>query len=307
MILDTFFFIFIGLLLRILLVTVGIPTEKIDSTRDRINYFVFYYIIPIICFKTTYTMPLTLNHFKVSFVAILTIISCIIISSFIYRKIFSVSSEVLGSIIISSSFGNVLYIGLPVLTKLYGEQGISYALTYDLFASTPLVWSIAVAICMKYGYAKSYSFKDSFPTIIRIPAIWGLLVGLIFRKMGIYLPDELIIIFKKLSSHVTYLMLLIVGVSIKTVSSHGFMLLLPAIAVKIIISPLLGLFFATVTGLSDIPYNVCIIQAGMPTMLMSMIFARIFGTDLRTSVEMIFFTTVGFFLLHYFYVNFLTI
>lgn len=305
MIFDIFLSILAGLLFRILLTALGISPEKIDFVRDRINYFIFYYIIPLVCFKTTYTMPLTLNHFKVSFVAILTILGCILISSFIYKKIFSVKPEIMGSLIICSSFGNVLYIGLPVLTSLYGEQGMSYGFIYDLFASTPLVWTVAVAVCMKYGNARSYSFKDSLTTVMKIPAIWGLLLGLIFRKTGIHLSDELILIFKELSKYILYFMLLIVGVSIRAVSPQRIILLVPAITVKIIISPLLGLFFSTVAGLSGVPFNVCIIEAGMPTMLISMIFATVFGVDLRTTIEMIFLTTAGFLLIHHFYINFL--
>lgn len=302
-------FILFGLLLRILLTALGVSHEKIDSVRDRINHIVFYYIIPLACFKTTYSMPFSLSHIKISLVASLTILSCVVISWLIYKKIAQIKNikpEVVGSLIICSSFGNVLYIGLPVLTSLYGEQGMSYGFTYDLLASTPLVWTIAVAVCMKYGHAKNYSFKDSFTTIMKIPAIWGLLLGLIFREIGINLSEGLIIFFKELSKNVTYLMLLIVGVSLRAVSPKGVMLLIPAITVKIIISPLLGFFFATVIGLSRIPFNVCVIQAGMPTMLISIIFATVFRVDLRTTIEMIFLTTAGFFLLHYFYVNFLS-
>jgi len=300
MLLDIFLFILFGLLLRILFTSAGVSPERIDMVRDRINYFVFYYIIPLVCFKTSYTMPFSFSHLKVSLVANLTIISSVFISWLVYKKIASqkdVKSEVIGSLIMCSSFGNVLYIGLPVLTKLYGEQGMSYAFTYDFLASTPLTWTLAVAVCMKYGSAKSFSLKSSLKTILKIPPIWGLITGLIFRELSIVLPDLLLPILKEISSYVTCLMLIIVGVSVKAVPPGRFALLLPAILIKIVISPVLAFSFGTFTGLSGVPLNVCIIEASMPSMILSMIFATAFGVDLRTAIEMIFLTTVSFIVL----------
>lgn len=292
MIFDIFLSILAGLLFRILLTALGISPEKIDSVRDRINYFVFYYIIPLVCFKTTYTMPLTLNHFKVSLVAILTILSCVAISSLIYRKIFSLTSEVIASFIICSSFGNVLYMGLPIITKFYGTEGMSYALIYDFLASTPLTWTVAVAVCMKYGKAKSIRISESLLTIIRIPPIWGLIIGFGFRNIDITVPDGVISFLSLISKVTTIFMLFIVGLSVKALTTKGFITSLPAILIKAFISPSLALLYGTLVGLSGISLNVCIIEAGMPSMLLSMVFATVFGIDMKTTIEMIFTTTV---------------
>jgi predicted permease len=299
MFLDILSFIISGLLLRVLFTIIGFAPEKIDFIRDRINYFVFYYIIPLVCFKTTYTMPFNLSHLKISVVANLTILSCVAISWFVYRKIAqskNIKSEVIGSLIMCSAFGNVLYIGLPVLTKLYGTEGMSYAFTYDFLASTPLTWTVAVAVCMKYGRAKRVRLKDSILTILKIPPIWGLIVGLLFREFSISLPEELINFFNLVSKYTISLMLLIVGISVKPVTPEKLVLSLPAISVKTVISPLLAILFGSLTGLSGVPLNVCIIEASMPSMLLSMIFATAFGVDMRTAIEMIFLTTIGFFI-----------
>lgn len=295
MLFDIFLFILIGLLLRILLTAGGISPEKIDYVRDKINSFVFYYIIPFVCFKTTYTMPFSLSHLKISLVANLTILSCVLLSWMIYKIIASrkeIEDEVIGSLIMCSAFGNVLYIGLPVLTKLYGTEGMSYAFTYDFLASTPLTWTVAVAICMRYGRAKSFKLKDSFLTILKIPPIWGLVAGFLFKELSVNLSKELIGFLNLISTYVTMLMLLIVGLSVKVVNPEKFKISLPAIAIKVIIAPLFALFYGNIAGVSGIPLNVCIIEAGMPSMLLSMIFATAFGVDMRTSVEMIFLTTI---------------
>lgn len=299
---EIFLFIVLGLIIRCLLSFFNISPERIDLLRDKTNSFVFYFIIPLICFKTAYTMPFSVSHLKISIVANLTILSCVAISWFIYKKInkvmsLSIQPEVMGSLIICASFGNVLYVGLPILTKLYGEQGMSYAFTYDFLASTPLTWTVGIAICMKYGKAQSFTLKNSIQTLIKIPPIWGMIIGLIVRELIIPVPDILVNFLKDISIFVTYIMLTIVGLSIKAVSPKKLTICSPAIAVKLIVSPLLAYSFGNIVGLPQIPLNSCMIDAGMPSMLLSMIFATAFGTDMRTSIEMIFLTTAIFLVL----------
>ncbi|MCS7214984.1 MAG: AEC family transporter [Thermodesulfovibrio sp.] len=293
-------FILIGISLRILFTLGRVSPEKIELFRDKINYLVFYYIIPLVCFKTSYTMPFSLTHLKISLVANFTILSCVLLSWLIYKKLSSIKKiepETIGSLIICSAFGNVLYMGLPILTKLYGTEGMSYAFSYDLLASTPLTWTIAVTVCMKYGKAKSFKLKNSFLTILKIPPIWGLIIGITFKESGIILSEDLINILRIISTGVTSIMLIIVGISIKFVAPEKLLINMPAILIKTLISPMIALLFGIIFGVSDIPLNVCIIEAAMPSMLLSIIFASAFGIDMRTSVEMIFLTTIFSFLL----------
>lgn len=295
MLLEIFIFILIGAVVRILSISAGVSPERVDFLRDRVNYFVFYFIIPFVCFKTTYSMPFRTEHLKISLVANLTILSSLFMSWFVYKLIskkITVKSEIIGSLLMCASFGNVLYIGLPILTKLYGQEGMSYALTYDFLASTPLTWTAAVAVCMRYGKAKGLKIRDSIVTILKIPPIWGLIVGLIFRELSIKLPNEPIALINYLSNYIPPLMLAIVGLSIKPINPKKLLLSLPAIVIKVIISPLFAFLYSKITGLSGIALNVCVIEAAMPSMLLSMIFATSFGVDLRTAVEMIFLTTL---------------
>lgn len=295
MLLEIFLFILVGILARVLTISGGVSPERVDFVRDRINYFVFYFLIPFICFKTTYSIPFRTEHLKISLVANMTILSSLIVSLLVYKLItkkMDVKPEVMGSLIMCASFGNVLYIGLPILTKLYGQEGISYALTYDFLASTPLTWTLAVAVCMRYGKARSFNLRDSILTILKIPPIWGLILGLIARELEIKPPEEMMLSINYLSTYIPPLMLIIVGVSIKPINPKKFLLSLPAILIKVFISPIFALIFGKLAGLSGITLNVCIIEAAMPSMLLSMIFATSFGVDLRTAVEMIFLTTV---------------
>lgn len=291
---DIVLFIATGLFIRAILIFVGTPENRLCLIRDKINLLVFHFILPLICLKTTYSMPIRTEHLKISIVATMTIVSSAILAWSVYRLIskrVEISSQILGSLIICSSFGNVLYIGLPILTKLYGQQGTAYALTYDFLASTPLTWTLAVAISLKYGKAKGLRIKDSILTVAKIPPLWGLLIGILLREIAFEIPTFVVTIIDSIARYVSVLMLAVVGFSLKVVNPKGLIISIPAVFIKVLISPFLAFVYGKVLGLSGIPLYVCIIEAAMPSMLLSMLFATTFGLDLRTAVEMILLTT----------------
>ena len=60
--------------------------------------------------------------------------------------------ETRAAVLLAGSFGNVLFMGYPTLTFLYGDIGGSYAAFADVLASTPLVWTFGVWVATRLGH-----------------------------------------------------------------------------------------------------------------------------------------------------------
>ena len=73
----------------------------------------------------------------------------------------SLSPEVTGVLVITATFGNVTYLGLPVLRELFGPPAIKYALFYDLLATTPILWLIGAPVAARYGTGGKTSLAGS--------------------------------------------------------------------------------------------------------------------------------------------------
>jgi predicted permease len=66
-----------------------------------------------------------------------------------------------GVMLLSAGFGNVMYLGLPVITETLGAQHGYVAVLYDLLASTPNLLTIGVFIAAQYGNGRAVSIKAS--------------------------------------------------------------------------------------------------------------------------------------------------
>ncbi|MBT9537796.1 MAG: AEC family transporter [Nitrospirae bacterium] len=134
-----------------------------DSLRHAINITVLNIFLPALCINIIYTSKIDMEMLLVPATAWITIISTLLISFSVYtflgRKMHIRRSEK-GVLILSAAFGNVSYLGLPVLTGLYGYEAAKYALFYDLLASTPLLWLVGAPMASRYGENKKLKVRD---------------------------------------------------------------------------------------------------------------------------------------------------
>lgn len=106
--------------------------------RHAINITVLNIFLPALCIKVIYTTKIDIEMILVPATAWISIISGMLLSAVVYTilgKKMHIKPSEKGVLILSSAFGNVTYLGLPVLTGLYGYEAARYALFYDLLAS----------------------------------------------------------------------------------------------------------------------------------------------------------------------------
>ena len=124
------------------------------SLHLAINTFVFNLFLPALCIKTVYSSEIDIDTLLVPVTAGLTTVLTMLVSLGVYSilgKLVKMEKSEQGVLVISATFGNVVYLGLPVITGLYGEGAAKYALFYDLFAATPLLWLLGSFVASRYG------------------------------------------------------------------------------------------------------------------------------------------------------------
>ena len=89
----------------------------------------------------------------------------------------------IGVMILSAAFGNVTYLGLPVITEMLGAQYGYVAILYDLLATTPILLTIGVFIAARYGSGRP-SLRRSFKRVFLLPPLWGVAAGIAVRLAG---------------------------------------------------------------------------------------------------------------------------
>ncbi len=207
----------------------------------------------------------------------------------------TLGSQSKAAILLAGAFGNVLFMGYPTLTFLYGDMGGSYAAFADVLASTPILWTVGVWIATRLGHGGSHG-EGLFRTVLRLPPVWGFLLGFAVNLAGIEMTP-LIKAAKFMGQATIPLMLFALGLSIPWANLRPCPPVLVAVASKLIVSPLIvwllaGAFFRP---LADAQVA-ALLEVAMPTMLMAASFADRFHLDARAAALTAAWSSLGFLL-----------
>jgi len=190
--------------------------------------------------------------------------------------------ETRAAILLAGTFGNVLFMGYPTLTFLYGDIGGSYAAFADVLASTPLVWTFGVWIATRLGHEGGQG-HSLLRTMLSLPPIWGFVLGFAVNLSGLEVAP-LIKAAKFMGQATIPVMLFTLGLSIPWGALKPSRPVLAAVAVKLLITPLLVFVLArSLFGELKPAQTAAILEVAMPTMLMAASFADRFKLDVRAA------------------------
>jgi len=192
------------------------------------------------------------------------------------------SRETRAALLLAGTFGNVLFMGYPTLTFLYGDIGGSYAAFSDVLASTPLVWTFGVWIATRLGHQGGQG-QSLLRTLLSLPPTWGFVLGFAVNLSGIEV-EPLIKAAKFMGQATIPIMLFTLGLSIPWGALKPTRPVLAAVAVKLLIAPLLVFVLArSMFGELRPAQTAAILEVAMPTMLMAASFADRFKLDVRAA------------------------
>lgn len=87
-----------------------------------------------------------------------------------------------GSFLLSSMAGNTRYFGFPIVLVLIGQSNFGWAIFYDLMSSMIGAYGLGMIIAAYCG-TKIESYWSFSLTILKNPALWGVILGLFLREI----------------------------------------------------------------------------------------------------------------------------
>lgn len=266
-----------------------------DSLRAAINIAVFNIFLPALCIKIIYTTAIDREAVLVPATAWVTILSGLFLALAVYallEKRLPVGPREKGVLVLAATFGNVTYLGLPVLTGLYGYEAAKYALYYDLLAATPLLWLVGAPLASRYGEGKRMSIGESFRIIASLPPLWGIGMGFVLNLGGVALPSFFLKTLGMLGDLVVPLMIFTIGLALSLPKVRHAYAIIPAVAIKLGVVPFISYTAAMLLGLKGTALASCFIEGAMPTMVLSLLIASRFKLDESLAAFVIVVTTV---------------
>lgn len=192
------------------------------------------------------------------------------------------SSQTKAAILLAGTFGNVLFMGYPTLTFLYGDHGGSYAAFADVLASTPILWTLGVWIATRLGHDGGHG-HSLFRIVLTLPPVWAFLLGFAVNFAGLEVAP-LIKAAKLMGQATIPIMLFALGLSIPWGNLRPCPPVAVAVTVKLVVAPLLVWLLARqlFQPLADAQIA-ALLEVAMPTMLMAASFADRFHLDARAA------------------------
>jgi predicted permease len=195
-----------------------------------------------------------------------------------------------GSFILSAMVGNTGFLGYPIVLAVYGTQYFAWAIFYDLLGSLFGTWGLGALIAAHFG-GKATNLWQSTKVILINPALWSFGFGLLFRQVQI--PQLAEFYLEKLAWSVIALSLLLMGMRLSKINSwHSLPSCTIAIAIKMLLVPLILGISLKVLGLTSTPAKIILLQTAMPPAFSTLIIAETFNLDSDLTVTTIALGTV---------------
>lgn len=227
----------------------------------------------------------------------ITVFSALVVMMVMYgaglltAKIFGLNKPTKTVHALLSATGNVVFLGYPVITAIYGAEGLYYAMIYGIINDV-FLWSAGVYLINKSsGKAGS---KDAFKKLIN-PNTISCILGIILMLLGVKLP---VIIHDALSGvgHLTTnLSMIFIGMVLSTIDIKKIykrVSMLSIIAFKMIVTPVLAAFLFSLFGANPVTCGAIVLQIAMPAQTVMSIISNEAGSDTAYAAEYIFLSTV---------------
>jgi predicted permease len=241
------------------------------------------------------TPRLLTNSFIVLSVSGIVILLMLFIG-WITTRIFDIKGREAAVFKAHSMFGNTIFLGFPLITALYGTEGLLYASMFQL-VSNLIMWTVGVVV-LTHGNGTSWT--KSLLKVLN-PNTLATLTGLIFFMLTIKLPDLLVKPLSELGAANTWLSMLYIGAMLVFSDVRGLLgrksLYIISVNRLIVFPAILVSIFAIIASITgSVPdklvTSVIILEASMPCMASVVIMAKELGADDHLAVGNVFISTL---------------
>ena len=254
-----------------------------EEARQNLNRLVLYAFLPALVFKTVMGSSVDRLFVVIPLAAAGGVLACLAVA-FVTFHFLPIPSETKGAMMLASAFGNVTYLGLPVLQGIFPWHPIETAQVAVLFEVTKssLNLTLGAMLAMAYGSREPIAFRNTVVETIKLPPIWALAGALLWKSIDLPCPAFLLDAAGLMAASVSGMMIFSLGMALRFRFTPLMALALPVMAIKLAFSPLIVSLATGPLGITGIFRDVTILEAAMPSQLLSFVIASRFKLDEAT-------------------------
>ena len=188
--------------------------------------------------------------------------------------------------LLGASYGNHIFLGVPICYAFLGERGTVPAL---FFALGGYLFLYGVGIYIMTG-------RTTPAAIFKNPLILAMVAGILCVALRIPLPSLLSHTFSLMNTATFPLSMVVVGGGLKLrffIDSTRVVHTLYASGIKLLVSPLIAWGICLVLGMTRDQLEICVLQSAMPTAVLVTIFSVKYDADPVFSNAIVSLTTLA--------------
>jgi auxin efflux carrier (AEC) len=192
------------------------------------------------------------------------------------------------SIILTAAMFNSGFLGYPVVLGVFGGEGLVRAVFYDL-GSMILFLSFGVLLLLIYG--------GKYTTILKraliFPPLWSVALALILNFLNFDIGFIVSNTLDYLSGAAIPLIMISLGLSLEFKGiKENIQAVFSVSVIKLLIAPIIASVIVLVLGIGSLERQVTIIEAAMPSAMLSLVLAITYDLDIKTTAACIFASTI---------------
>lgn len=283
----------ITILSIIIMIALGYILKRIDflsvDNVDTLNNIVIYIMLPSMIFSALYTADLSMISSLgiLPFVILASSFLTGIISYFILKR-FNLSDKMLWSVLVTIMIANTGFMGYPISIGVYGSEGFLRAIFCDM-ATSVIFLILSFVLVLKFGGSPKTAVKK----IAFFPPLWAIVLGILLNITHISIGPVLENTVNYLGNGTIPLIMLSLGISIDFggIKRSKNMIIFTSI-MKLLIFPLIAFFIVSHLGLLDLQFKIPIIEAAMPSGMLSLVLVITYKLDYELTSDCILINTV---------------
>lgn len=277
----------------VLMIGLGYFLKRIDFLSEKdidpLNKIVMYILMPCMIFSALYSADMSLLPTLgiLPFVILTASIGSGVISYIVLKRL-HYDDKKIWSVLVTVMIANTAFMGYPVNLGVYGHPGFLRAIFCDL-ATTCMFLLLSFVLVLKFGG----TVKRAFRKILLFPPLWAVVLGISFNLLNIPIGPVLDKTVNYLADGAIPLIMISLGLSIELggLARSKAMVIFTSI-VKLGVFPLIALIVVSLLGLTGLQQDVGIIEAAMPSGMLSLLLAITYKLDYELTSDCILINTV---------------
>ncbi len=212
--------------------------------------------------------------------------------AWVLTRVLALPRPVAGGFILAAALGNTGYIGYPVSSALLGDAGLVRAIFYDVFGTVGALLLVGLFVAQRFGDAQESQRINPIGEALRFPAVIALAVGLLLQPIAV--PDLVSTGIDSLANLVVPLIMISVGISLRPGCIREQAGPLAALGVlRLVLAPIVALGVGTAVLGDPAALSLVVLEAGMPSMMLTLVVGERFGLETDFIAAAILVTTVA--------------